>query len=385
MKRNLLFVGLWSILLLSCSEQSSQSIPQIDFSIEYPEKEVYLQEVAEVSYLPLETTDEVIFKGYFMDISRKGMLSCDPRGGNIFLFDAKGKALLSMNHRGEGPEEYTGVKKVSIDWEKQEIYVLDIKKHILVYDLTGKHVRTIDFRHETRHTDMYPYGANHFILSKEIPEGINAETIRPYRPLLLLSRKDEQVDSLPYIKRENVFMTAHLGEMWGIAQVGILRSYHGETYLNDIASDTIFHLNAKNNQLTPLLTRTPSILAKEDTPYVLTLEGVTPRYIFLKKNIKDHNLEDPNSAKGNRFIAYDRLSQEFFRPIFKNKDNPEQPIDNRDLSQCEGEWGNHLTLEAFQLREALEEGTLSGELKDIAERIDEEDNPVVMIINFKEK
>lgn len=385
MKRNLLFIGLWSILLLSCNEQPPQSIPQIDLSIEYPEREVYLQDVATVSYLPLETTDEFIFKGYFVDISPEGLASYHRKDGDIFLFDGQGKALLTMNHRGGGPNEYTEVKKVSVDWNKQEIYVLDVKKHILIYDFTGKHVRTIDFQHETRHTDMYPYGANHFILSKEIPEGINAETIRPYRPLLLLSRTDEQVDSLPYIKRENVFMTAYMGEMKGIAQQGILRSFHGETYLNDIASDTIFHLNAKNNQSTPLLTRTPSILAKDDTPYVLTLEGVTPRYIFLKKQIKDHNLEDPNSAKGNRFIAYDRWSQEFFQPIFKNKDNLEQTINNKDLSQCEGEWGSHLVLEAFHLKEALEEESLNGELKNIAERIDEEDNPVVMIMKFHNK
>jgi hypothetical protein len=141
-------------------------------------------------------------------------------------------------------------------------------------------------------------------------------------------------------------------------------------------------LNEKNNQLTPILTRTPSILAPQDTPYVLTLEGVTPRYIFLKKQIKDHNLEDPNSAKGNRFIAYDRLTQEFFRPIFKNKDYTNQAIQNKDFSLCEGEWGNHFILEAFKLRDALEENTLNGELKAIAEQIDEEDNPVVMIIQY---
>lgn len=382
MKRNLLFTSLGSLLLLVGCEQAPQSIPQVNLDTEYPEKEIYLQDVAEVSYLPLETTDEVLFNGSFTDISPEGMISYNRRDGAIFVFDGTGKALLSMNHRGEGPSEYAEVKKVSIDWEKQEIYVLDIKRHILVYDLNGKHIRTIDIPTETRHTDMYPHGDNHFILFKEIPEGINAETIRPYRPLLLLSRTDNQLDSLPYVKKDNVFMTAYIGEMSGIAQVGILHSYHGQTYLNDFSCDTVFHLNEKNHQLTPILTRTPSILDKQDTPYVLTLEGVTPRYLFLKKQIKDQNLEDPNSAKGNRFIAYDRQTQEFFRPIFKNKDYTNQTIKNKDFSQCEGEWGIHFLLEAFQLKEALEENTLSGELKTIAERIGEEDNPVVMIMQF---
>ena len=382
MKRNLLITSLGSFLLLVSCDQTTQSIPQINLDTEYPEKEIYLQDVAEVSYLPLETTNEVLFNGSFTDISPKGMVSYNRRDGAVFVFDGTGKTLLSMNHRGEGPSEYTEVKKVSIDWEKQEIYVLDIKKHILVYDLTGKYIRTIDIPVETRHTDMYPYGENNFILFKQIPEGINVKVIQPYRPLLLLSRTSNQLDSLPYTKKENVYITAYIGDMSGIAEVGTLRSYYGQTYLNDISCDTIFHLNEKNNQLTPILTRTPSILAPQDTPYVLTLEGVTTRYIFLKKQIKDHNLEDPNSAKGNRFIAYDRVTQEFFRPIFKNKDYTNQAIQNKDFSLCEGEWGNHFILEAFKLKEALEENTLNGELKAIAEQIDEEDNPVVMIIQY---
>ena len=48
-----------------------------------------------------------------------------------------------------------------------------------------------------------------------------------------------------------------------------------------------------------------------------------------------------------------------------------------DTSQC-----YHL-LEAFKLKEALEEGKLKGELKSIAEKLDEEDNPVLMVVEFK--
>ena len=121
---------------------------------------------------------------------------------------------------------------------------------------------------------------------------------------------------------------------------------------------------------------------KQKTGFMLKCQNFINLQSFLKKQIKDHNLEDPNSANGNRFIAYDRLTQEFFRPIFKNKDYTNQAIQNKDFSLCEGEWGNHFILEAFKLKEALEENTLNGELKAIAEQIDEEDNPIVMIIQY---
>lgn len=72
MKRNLLITSLGSFLLLVSCDQTTQSIPQINLDTEYPEKEIYLQDVAEVSYLPLETTNEVLFNGSFTDTLLKG-------------------------------------------------------------------------------------------------------------------------------------------------------------------------------------------------------------------------------------------------------------------------------------------------------------------------
>lgn len=43
----------------------------------------------------------------------------------------------------------------------------------------------------------------------------------------------------------------------------------------------------------------------------------------------------------------------------------------------------YLQLEAFKLKEALAGGKLKGELKAIAEKLDEEDNPVLMVVEFK--
>ena len=57
---------------------------------------------------------------------------------------------------------------------------------------------------------------------------------------------------------------------------------------------------------------------------------------------------------------------------------------NRNFEHCSGSKGDHFQLEAFRLKEALGKGELSGELKEIAEGISEEDNPILMIISFKE-
>ena len=42
-----------------------------------------------------------------------------------------------------------------------------------------------------------------------------------------------------------------------------------------------------------------------------------------------------------------------------------------------------MVLEALDLIEALEAGELSGELKSLAEGLKEDDNPVLMLVEFK--
>ena len=51
-----------ALLATGCGDanQKPSALPQIDVRTNYPEKEICLQDVAEVSYIPLETTDEIL-------------------------------------------------------------------------------------------------------------------------------------------------------------------------------------------------------------------------------------------------------------------------------------------------------------------------------------
>ena len=67
MKKHLFLVAALSLSLFasSCGDanQKTSVIPQIDVNAEYPEKEICLQDIAEVNYIPLETTDNVLLDG----------------------------------------------------------------------------------------------------------------------------------------------------------------------------------------------------------------------------------------------------------------------------------------------------------------------------------
>ena len=51
-----------ALLATGCGDanQKLSALPLIDMNADYPEKEICLQDVAEVSYIPLETTDEIL-------------------------------------------------------------------------------------------------------------------------------------------------------------------------------------------------------------------------------------------------------------------------------------------------------------------------------------
>ena len=53
---------LLGFLATSCGDGKSKmsSLPQIDVNASYPEKEICLQDVAKVSYIPLETNDDFL-------------------------------------------------------------------------------------------------------------------------------------------------------------------------------------------------------------------------------------------------------------------------------------------------------------------------------------
>ena len=52
-----------ALLATGCGDanQKTSALPQIDVRTNYPEKEICLQDVAEVSYIPLDSKDDILF------------------------------------------------------------------------------------------------------------------------------------------------------------------------------------------------------------------------------------------------------------------------------------------------------------------------------------
>ena len=78
-------------LLLSCTGPSSQSLSneliEIDVKKEYPKKDIVLNDIAEITYIPLETNDSsVMHPNFEMSLSTDIIIAGDNFQSKLFFF-----------------------------------------------------------------------------------------------------------------------------------------------------------------------------------------------------------------------------------------------------------------------------------------------------------
>ena len=371
------------------------ALPQIDVNTNYPEKEICLQDVADVSYVPLQTTDEFLLTDVasMEMVSSEGIMCVSDQ--KVLLFHPDGKVKSLLDKKGEGPDEYRYVHYATADWERKEIYIHDRHQQaIMVYSMDGKFKHSFDIDIRARQNDLLCDNEGHIVLYKERPGRlVHGKIEPPYRPVVWVSKEDGQIDSLSH--RQDYYTTMGVkaelpdGNAWTLnVPIPALVKLNGEVYVSEVASDTIYRL--EKSSLQPFVTRTPSVKESEGEKRLLMLQGITPHYYHFRLQAKELS---GGSASGmtikltddeSKEVMYDVKTGEAFCPKFSNRDHAsEVSYDELTFDGCDAN-SAYLLLEAFCLVEALEAGELSGELKAIAEGLKEDDNPVLMVVKFKE-
>ena len=84
---------LLALLTTACGggNKEASELPQIDVNTNYPEKEICLQDVAEVSYVALDSQDDLLFNGSVGSLSDKGIVILDVSNSRLLFFDKQGK------------------------------------------------------------------------------------------------------------------------------------------------------------------------------------------------------------------------------------------------------------------------------------------------------
>lgn len=348
-----------------------------------PKKELVLQDFMDVEYIPLETNDEFINQGYVQAVGEKYIIVTNYRkDGDIFVYNRNGKAIRKINHKGQGGKEYISFRTITLDEENNELFVNDhYAKKIVVYDLEGNFKRSFKQNDKGKslfYWEIFNYDKENLICYDELNEEI---------PFLLISKQDGSITKeikVPF-KEKKVFIQL-LKYEGGIRTAGPgnysrITPFKGNWILLEPSSDTIYTL-MPDCSLRPFIAKTPPVHTL-DPEFYLILKLVSDRYYFMEsiKNVYDFRKEE---GFPKTYFVYDTQEKDFFSYIIYNGDYSYKkelymvmftPINTK------GElWA---TIDAFELCRDYEKGKLKGKLKDIAAKLGEDDNRVIMLVKPK--
>ena len=389
--KNLKLILLTSSLLMVGSQLiSPQSktgdLPVIDFSKVYPKKEIRLQDIADIEYIALETTDDVLLsdKATLSYVSDKYILLHEPLRGDIYVFHRTGKIYSHFNHKGQSGREYAWMESAGtvFDEKNEEIFVCSLS--IQVYSLHGEYKRTLKHNTIENHSKVFNFDDEALFVYDDVivDPYINIETkTKPYR---LISKKDGSMISVLDIHLPKRYSARRVqmseNNRYGIPLIYFPSSmcYGQDFMIADISSDTLYLLT-QNRKFTPLLIRKPSVHASE--PRVIwTTHLTTDKFVIIGKVLLDFN------SKGGRIpnwmyefetgeiseVSFLDLDAEFTKRRWGPGSSP-AIAKNTTAGLI---WPTSM-ISAYKMKQ------LKGDVEKFAMTLIEDDNPVVRIIKFK--
>ena len=353
----------------------------------YPTKKLILQDFMDVEYIVLETNDEFVCQGEVLAIGKELLLIRNRiDDGDIFIFDRKGKGVRKINRKGQGSEEYTYNNQVVLDEDNGEIFVDDYYRKIQVYDLYGKFKRTIKKKEGVRYSDLRNYDRDHLI---GWLDSFGEEERKP--SFYIISKQDgsmadeieipfKEVKETTFRKYDAETKIMHTTE-FSVTKYSTIIHCLDHFILAEPSSDTLYRY-LPGHSLIPYMARTPSIQSMK--PEVFLLPGIfTDRYFFMIIFTKREGDSFPLFSQLFSHLVYDRQENALFNYVVFNDDRTDRRSVTMREKTISDEVAFYQKFEAHELVESYEKGELKGKLKEIASKLDEEDNAVIMLVKYK--
>ncbi|MEG0454545.1 MAG: 6-bladed beta-propeller [Bacteroides sp.] len=352
MKNLFLFFILWIVVACGSNSQKAKEddssskedrlvrketvLPILDLQKEYPKKDIILQDLAEVEYVPLETNDSALL-GNFPILLIGDTLITNDKSANILFFNKEGKFLRSFNRKGASGEEYTTeYLDVICDAIAGEIFILDrFAYRIQVYDSKGGYKRTLKLPFEKIQFASVIFEYDKDFLFAENVSGTDQRDKAPQknkRPYYKISKKDGKLISLPFTSKERIrdcvnFNVGdnYIGATFHIPPVARLGS---DILIADYSWDTVY--TYRNDHLTPIAVR-QNYVSESNFPIIATIDMMSDRYLLwyaLEKNVDRETLAAPDGIK----YLSDRFTGESFQVKITNSDGVSDE-DSRKMSR----------------------------------------------------
>ena len=388
-KASYLLVALCMMGFSACSTQQKGNegpLPVADFTKKYPAKNLLVSEHADVEYVRLETTDEVLLDNIasiYLSVTDRYIVTNNMREGRIFVFNRQGKHLHNFMRKGQSGEEFVFAKVVRVDDKAEEIFVLDTRNKVLVYTLDGKFKRVLDIPKDMLADDLWNYD-DEWLLSYDSYNLDRGDLPCAEQPFFLLSKKDGSVKRIDVNAKDRIGPRIYFqqGDQKGVMSVSFNYIYKNgdEFVLGELGNDTVFML--KKGEVSPLLVRTPGSKDK-DVRSMMCAPLKLGDYIGVAEAPKSLSLGNTKFATKDVFLNL-KTGEKCILSL-KDDVNFVEPTGIRHSNERVEAPKNHIlwmpnTDRLFQWKE---EGKLKGKLAEMLDDMVEDDNPILIIYKFR--
>lgn len=366
------------------------AMPVLDLNVRYPKKIVDLQDIADVEYIVLETHDDGLVSGSFNTTITDSLIITYNMSNDILFFHRDGRFSHSFNRKGGSGKEYSTIsQKLCVNPEQKEIYIYESARgRIQIYSFDGQYKRTLKVR-----GDGYEYGTlfyidSEFLLLQDL-KNVDENSPHPTnpKPYYRLSVADGSKQQLPLMveKRISNSLTWYNKETDKFASIGVsispVANIGGELIISDFALDTVYAY--RDERLVPIA-RKVNWMKKSGVPWLVTLDAITDKYYLWHAIEKDTK----KMVWPDKTFLQDRYTGECTQIKLADKNITDKKYRFRHRASanlfCPPKGCIMQYYPAYRLIELYKEGKLQGELKEIASKLGEDDNPVLMLAKFKE-
>lgn len=390
MKRKTALCCILLTLIVACTSRkhSNEELAYIDVSKEYPSKEINLTDIADITYVHLNSkSDDYLFKGGISYVTQNKIVVIDRSSHSILFFSKDGNPISRFNRRGQGPEEYTDAASVMYDESNDDVFVSpDFGDHIMVYSSTGDFKRKISLPQMNINGQMAIFDDQSILvydntkLWRAIMQDNFTEQVYD-STFYLISTTDGMV--LEYIplpsKNINLSIKNLDGLFIGQVSYGRLRRSSEGVLLYNPESDTVFHYS-NNKSLTPYLHKKP-LLSETRSMTVMDICMEAGGFQFISLYSYAQTGQSPSPT----YYMRDKETGEIFRQKITVPDyiGYDFFVNPRLQSYYENEY--HFELDFTKLEEAFDQNRLNGKLKELMESLldDEDPNNIFMFVDFR--
>ena len=362
--------------LYGCTLEKGSESNLIEFNVSasYPEKEINLEDVADIEYLQLEFDENFLFSEVPQIITSDKIIFCRFLVGDILIFSRNGKPLFKFNHKGSGPEDYTNLYGLIYDETLDELFVRSDSK-IVVYSALGEFRRVIPLQ-GIFINQIVNYDYESLLLyddydSNPVPFSLISKDNGSVVKMIDLP-KDKKVNLLFTQTAENNVLTLRA------PAYRIVRHNNG-FLLTDFSIDTVFFFS-QDRELSPILMRKPAIQSMDPIVYMNSfIEAGNYEFVSVI-TVKNENNKLPAI-----YLMRDKKTDSVYRQkiTFNDFRGKQITLSPETISNTQDSKLGLIVLSLTELQNANRENRLSGKLKELVERSDDDWNDIYMLLHFK--